>query len=532
MTLALASTIVLVLVSSFVHQGFYSDPADQLKTDLQYLAGQSPKPNDRIEPGPADISRDARKTLVYYAPGTPLAFLPFLSAGFTPAHAGRIVAVLAIASGSIGWACWFAGFDLPRSTVIAWALLVPWLRFSSNSLFLFAPDITIFATAPWVLLGALRAERATHARVAAAAAIGLAAGTLYIVKFSATFLTAGIFLWLAWETWHTDESTASKWQRLGAFAAAAAVPIVALSVMNQRSGGMVNILVSGHGGVWHWRFLVDAVGMPALTIADLDSLLSFLVLHPTHGLTEDRIWLSVLALPGGALLIALLLRGGERGRNASLARIVGVTSVVSLLAVWTVASNVSVEARHLASAGFAMLPLALAEGFAWSRESRAPMRRLLAAAAAVFVAAPLAYGVVSVFAKVWRYPSDYRPGPSGMYNPLLAPRDAAAVVELLNRDYDPATDLWYLVEPMTYLDLSGRAIVRHADFMTVSELREHFLTSRRLRIRALLPAKFEQNGKGEAIRGSFAGAGGWTRSSVSGAEYDEWTAIVEPGEGR
>ena len=140
--------------------------------------------------------------------------------------------------------------------------------------------------------------------------------------------------------------------------------------------------------------------------------------------------------------------------------------------------------------------------------------------------------MVSVFAKIWRYPADYRPAPSGVYNPLLAQSDAASVVDQLRRIYVPATDLWYLVEPVSALDVPGRTILRHADFTPIEDLREHFLTSRRIRVHALLPPRFEQNGKAEAIRGSFPQATGWTRQQVTGSEYDAWTTVLDPESGR
>ena len=104
-----------------------------------------------------------------------------------------------------------------------------------------------------------------------------------------------------------------------------------------------------------------------------------------------------------------------------------------------------------------MLPLALAEGRAWWRRSAsAPVRTLLAAAACAFVLVPFVYGIVSVFAKTWRYPAGYLPAASGIYNPLLAQHDAASAVRALARDFNSSTDVWYLTDPLTALDLPGR----------------------------------------------------------------------------
>ena len=531
--LTMVSTVAVIIVASRVEQSFYSDPALQMKTVLQYLAGESSRPNDLVRPDPEDVSRDVQETLVVWAPGTPLAFLPFVRAGLSPARAARAVAALALVAGSVGWVCWFAGFDLPVPVVFAFALAVPWMRSASNALFLFTPEILVFALVPWVLLGALAAERAPRARLVATAAIGLAAGALYIAKFSATFVTAGVFVWLMWRTLRVGKPGGQRNVRIVVFAAAAALPVAALSVLNHRNGGSANLVLATLGGHWQWVYIVHGIASPALAAADLDSLLAFLLMHPVHGVTQSVFWLSLAGLPGGVLLIVLAARARQPGARADLARVVFAVSVAAILVVWTLSTTVSIEARHVSSAGFTMLPLAIAEGRAWWRDAGVPVRRLLGALGCAFVIAPLAYGVVSVFAKAWRYPADYRPASSGMYNPLLAQHDAASVVETLRRDYDPTTDVWYLVEPLTALDLPGRSIIRHADFVALGALRrDRFATSRRIRVHALLPPRFEDNGKAAAIRGAFTQATGWSRSVIPGAEYDAWTAVLEPNGGR
>src|SRR6185295_14997658 len=95
--------------------------------------------------------------------------------------------------------------------------------------------------------------------------------------------------------------------------------------------------------------------------------------------------------------------------------------------------------------------------------------------------------------------------------------------------FDPSTDIWYLTEPLTALDLPGRAIVRHADFMQLALLRrDRFLTSRRMRVHVVMPPRFEDNGKGEAIRASFPQATAWSRTEIPAGEYVCWTAMLEP----
>jgi len=200
----LSALAVAAVAASRTDQSFYSDQALQMKTVLQFLGGESSRPNDWARPDYADLSRTAGEDLIVWAPGTPLAFLPFVRVGLSPARAARAVAVLALAAGSAGWACWFARFDLPDTMLFTFALVLPWMRFASNALFLYTSEILAFAIVPWILVGALAVERAKRGAIAGAAALGLAAGGLYIVKYSATFVTAGVMVWFAWRAWKSE----------------------------------------------------------------------------------------------------------------------------------------------------------------------------------------------------------------------------------------------------------------------------------------------------------------------------------------
>jgi len=538
MLAAALSAIVVCAIASRTHQSFYSDPAQQMKTALQFVAGASPAPNDWVRPDYDDLSRDVEEPLVVWAPGTPFAFVPFVRAGFGPAAAARSVAALALVLGAAGWARWCAAFDLPDAVVWFLAIGIGWLRFASNALFLYNAEILVFAAVPWVLIAAMAADRASGLRrPAAMALVGLAAGALYIVKYSATFVTAAVLTWLAWRSLRRDGSREGSLARrvapVAAAIAAAALPVVALSAWNRSHGGAANLMFATFGIRWDWAYLAHALAAPALTAGDLASPLAYVLMHPVHGFTQNASWLTAIGLPGGVLLAWFAIRPRVDGAPADLARTVFGVSLAAILLVWTLSTAVSVESRHLASAGFAMLPLAIAEGRArWPGAAR-PARIALAFAAVSFVGAPFAYGVVSVAAKAARYPPAYRTGPSGIYNPLLAGRDAASVAAALNVDCSADDDVWYLVEPLSSLDLAGRAIVRNADFIPVETLRlDRFRTSRRLRVRALLPPRFESNGKAAAIRASFPQAAQWSRSTIAGAEYDLWTAVLEPGNAR
>ncbi len=520
---AACSTMVLVAVASRTGQSLYSDPAAQFKTVQQVLSGESPRLNTWRRPDMDDLGRDSLQPLGWWAPGTPLVAFPLMRAGLSPAKTARALAIMTLLAGGAGWACWFALFDLPPAATLALSMLLPWTRDASNALFQFTAETLVFATVPWVLIGVLVAHR--RQGMVWWAAAGASAGLLYIVKYSASFVTAGVVLWLSWRAWHER----GRWpQVLLVFSAAAAAPIAALTIFNSRIGTS-NLLVASLGSQFSWPLLVHAAGLPGLAAADLDAVARWLVMHPTHGITQNPLWISAIGVPGGLLLIALTARRSVSSDAAALARaILGVT-LVAILGVWVVSTGVSVEARHVASASLCALPLALAEGW---RVGRSSSRACLAvsAACALYVVVPLLYGPMSVFAKVRRFPTDFHASTTGLYNPLLADTDVAGVVTRLQRDFHPDTDIWYLTDPLSALDLRGRTLMVHADFVAVDELRKYrFLaTSRPVRVHVLLPQRFEINGKGEVIRESFPQAIAWTHDAIPGSEYDRWVADLRP----
>jgi len=211
-----------------------------------------------------------------------------------------------------------------------------------------------------------------------------------------------------------------------------------------------------------------------------------------------------------------------------LSRDVLVTISAVFLAVMTVFSARAMEARYIAAIAIALIPAALECAFTVAPGFSRVSRGILLAAGICYLAIPIAYGGFSVAGKIARTPTAYRAGPSGVYNPLFASMDAASAAASLRADFDPASDLWYLTEPFTAMDLPGRVILRHADFLPTDKLIENFQTSKPVRVHLLLPPWFEQNGKGSIIRGEFLGATNWSSRTLPGMNYIEWTATL-PG---
>jgi hypothetical protein len=501
----------------------YSDPAYQVKAVQQMLGGESPDVHTLAEPDADDLSRDRGERLSWWAPGTQLAAEPLMKAGLPVATVARVLAALALVAGAVGWIWWFGLFEVPAPALVALAVLFPWIRYASNALFQYTSEILVFATVPWVLLAALAADRS--GRRLRWFLAGILAGGLYVVKYSASFVSAGILLWVAVRA--LRERRRGIWGLVAAVGGTA-IPVLLLTAIN-RAGGTANLLTASVVVRFDWRNLVHVLALPALALSDLDAVLRFLLMHPSRRVMENLLWLSLFGLPGGVLLVWLVARRPALAEPAALAQAVLAATMASILAVWTISNGVSIEARHVTAGAFTVLPFALGEGLRlWGTSGRSA-RLALSVACAGYVLLPLLYGPVSVAAKAWRYPSGFRPASSGLYNPLLSEGDLLAVVDRLERDFDPSSDVWYLTEPMTSLDLKGRAIIRDADFLKLEELRrDRFRTTRAVRVHVLLPPRFESSGKGEVIRTSFPQAAAWRHDTIPGSQYDRWVADLRP----
>ncbi len=551
--IVVASSLVLLLMVVQTPQGLYSDPAWQLKSLQQYLLEGAPSPNHLVQPRPEDLSRDQIDWITWWPPGTQILALPFMSAGFSLGGTIRLIASICLMAGAIGWYRWFRMFDLPPWLLITFAVGLPWMRYASNALFLYSAEIFVYAITPWLLFMLYHLGEKSGARglttwwYARCMLIGVVLGATYLFKYSLLFVAMGGVVYLGikfvrWgrPQWHGEpvrEAVAHRY-RLGRSMLRAAdvrglfavgvlflVPIVGLSWLNAELGAGMNSAAQTIGVHWSFEHVVHLLASPGLAAADADAPLRYLLLHPEHGIVSDTRWLAAAGLPAGVMLLWLVFRPRSSGGPGLLAQTVLVVSMGGMLAVWMFSGAASYEARHVAGASIAALPLALREGQRVWRVCGRWGQKVLGTIVLAYVAVPLLYGMVTVPAKVARTPGAYRVGPSRIYNPLLAALDVERVRDAVLRSFDPTTDVWYLTEPMSALDLPGRAIIRHADFVSPAVLaRDEFYTSRTLKVHALLPAHFDA--KAEIIRGSFPQARSWHRVEIAGSDYTLWTAAL------
>ncbi len=508
-------------------QGLYSDPAWQLRSLQQFLRAESPTPNHLVQPAPEDLGRDRDEWIFWWPPATQIAVAPLVELGFSLGGSLRLVSALCLLLGGLGWLEWFRLQRLGWGWALPLAALFPWMRYAGNSLFFYSAEVLVFCCAPWALIvtdcvGSRLRERGSHR---SAWLLGLGLGALYLVKYSLLLLSLGCLAYLVALIWRSPALPGGR-LRVSVWVVAGFVVVPAtLSLFNRLLGSAANLVTGTLGPNLGLEPFLFVLANPALALTDAGAFWSFLLLHPRHGLLPNEIALGWVGLPGGIVLVWLLARK-RATRNEWLPLAVLLTALSALITIWLVSHSVSYEPRHCASAAFAILPLIIRRATrAWEEKPGLPWKAVLGIFAVLYVGGPLAYGVVSVFAKVARTPSDYVSGASGVFNPLLADQDVKTVRAQLLEGFEEERDIWYLTDPVTALDVPGRALIRHADFLTLPQIRaETFRSGSALGVRLLLPASFEENGKGPAIRRSFPQARSWQVRRISGSVCLLWIA--------
>lgn len=527
--LAFLSSLLIVLAVSRTPQSLFADPSWQMKALQQYLVGQAPTFNTLVQANPRDISQDVRQWVSWGPIGTNVLLYPLLRIGLTMGAAVRVLATVALILGSIGFGYWVRTFRLPQWLSIALVIAIPWIRYANLWLFQYAAEGLVFAVCPWLLVTAFRLrsrwidqERPSQPFLAG---FGLLLGFAYWMKYSAVFISAGVLVHLGLTAWRQRGRT---WRDLAIVSGTFVFVVGILNVLNHSMGAAMNAVTEHPSFVLDWSLPFKFVGLMAMAMADADGLARYVLFHPGEALLPfNYLTLCYLGLPGGLLLFWLLLRR-HSNPTLRLSRDLLVTVSALFPGVMTIFSARAMEARYIAAIGIALIPAALESAFDLAPKFRPSIRGILLTAAACYLAVPMAYGALSVVGKIARTTSTYRTGPSGLYNPLFASADAKSPLIELIADFKTDSDIWYLTEAFTALDLPGRVILRHADFLSAAGLSETFQTSKAIRVHLLLPPWFEQNGKGPLIRGEFSGARNWSSRILPEMSYVEWTATL-PG---
>jgi len=528
---ALASSVTILLLVARTPQALYSDPAWQLKALQQYLAGEAKSFNNLAQPDPHDLSVNSSEWISWWPLGTNILVYPLLRARISMGLAVRCLAAFALVAGSVGFGYWLSFFRLPRWMAITLAVGIPWIRYANLGLFSYAAEALVYGIAPWIVLGVLQLRNRwicepTKASPLLATGVGLLLGSAYWLKYSAVFTSLGAIVYLL-ATARTLRKRSGVTSDLVIVVSGFVALVAALNILNRTMGAAMNSVTQAFSVHFDWQLPANVVGLFAMAMADADGLWRYVLFHPGHAwVAFSYTYLCLIGLPGGLVLLWLLFRSSEE-ETFRLARYIFLTSVGAFVLVMIVFGARAYEARYVSAIGIVLIPVVIQSALQlWPQTSRLT-RIVLILSGAFYIAVPTLYGATSVWGKVRRTPH-YTSGPSHLYNPLLANNDAKTAVNNLLADFRPDTDVWYLTEPVSAMDLPGRAILRHSDFLSVEQLkRDNFRTNAPIRVRLLLPPSFEQNGKGQIIRDSFPQAQRWKTITVRDTNYVLWTAELK-----
>jgi hypothetical protein len=531
-TLAALSLVLVLLLTWRVPQGVHEDQAKQLRALREHVSGVSPTINDMVQPDETDLSRDRRTWIVWWSPGTQLLVYPGFAAGLSLGASVRVVSVLCLILGVIGWLRWFGCFDLPRGVMMGTAVLLPFLHSFSDNLYLYLQDFANIAVTPWLLLMVL-ALAMREGPLPAWFGAGLALGLTYVIKYSFVFVGLSCVVFLVITQWR-------RLPRACLLVTGFAIPVIVLSSLNRHFGGAVNSAALLRGGSRaHPGDLVALIGDPPMAAAGAGAIVDKLERARPALRLAGNLLPACFGVAGGIVLLWLVVRTARSEQlratmAARLAIVVFVGTLVLIDAVWMLSPTAADYVwRYLIQSTLAILPVAYVAGAdAWRRGGVAP-RVILAGAVTLYLAIPVAYGVTSLADKAWRQPGSYQLGPSGLANPWLAfedPRsdDVKTVESRIIDRFAPTTDVWYAYDAITALDLPGRVWTELTPPLGEAKIYRQFRSSTRLRITALLPPVLETDGQGAATRAQFLGAGPWSRTAITGSQYDVWTTVLEP----
>jgi hypothetical protein len=529
-----ALVLIIVVVGFGAAQGIDSDAGWQFRAAQQYFDGSSSTINTLVSPDQKDLTTMTRQWISWWAPGNGLIISALLKLHLTLGQAARLMGILCLISGTLGWSLWIGLFQLPRWLQAALASLLPWTLYAHNALFFYGAESLLFGTVPWVLLLAYKAFTGSPTAIrefGIASLSGVSLGLLYVLKYSGVFVAVGVLGCLGIQAlvsfW--SERGARRFQRLVAVAICAVccgVLVLAVNSINTKYSNTANLLTASWsvglsfkpplvvlGNVALAPFSADAPGRHVLSIGAIKSVFGY-----------SEFLLAMTGIPGGLLLL-FALWGKPNHPAAHLAYWVLLASALCLTGILLV-SPVSYEARHIESGSLAILPCAFERGLnLWAKSRK--LRLALALCIGFYVLAPFLFGMAAVAAKTSRH-ARHRPGPSGLYNPLLSPDDVGASRSILLDGFNAESDIWYVMHPLPALDLPGNVLIKRADDLSVIQLRsDRFYTSRPMRVRVVLPMEFEENDKAAAIREGFNQAVEWKRCP-SAPTTSCWAARLEP----
>jgi hypothetical protein len=504
--------------------GLNSDPGWGIVAAEQFLIGRSPTPLDMVEADPIALTQDRVGRVAWWPPSYQLAPLAFRALGLDWGNALRATFVVGWLAGGLAWALVFARTIGTGPALFAVMALFLLLRFSHADASIYSGgEFLLWAAAPSVVLVNLMALTEHRARRGWAAAAGALTPWLFLVKFNAAFTILGLgaaWTWLLIRRW----IGLSHWVTYAVCGCAGSAAIIALGFPSGTTTFDPDVQLR-LSWVVLWPF-----GSALFAATDWDSLLRWLLQHPSSPLLTDRHFEIIYAMFAVPVLIAvgLSVRAAwkEPVTAPAVARIVALTcfTVAAALLAFIAAESRSylMYARYLRVESLLVLPLVLAALIDVSR-SGSPRRRAAAALAIlVLLVVPAAYGASALVTKGWlRAGAGQRLVADGgiRYDFFRSGEDVPRILAELKTRVEPEV-LLYLPSPELGLAFADRRfVIRHADFVPIEELSAaRFAGVPPSGVALLVPEHFTGNGKLAAIQQSFSELHHWTRIPLTSTE--------------
>ncbi|WP_439638028.1 hypothetical protein, partial [Spirulina sp.] len=207
--IALFNLTLLFAISWHIPYYISDDAAVLLKSAQQLSQGVTPWLQSLTLPSATDIAQDTQTWIVWYPPGMTLLYYPLIALGLPLGIAARITSYLLLISGSLGWLAIAKHFKIPQPVQIVLACTLPLYALSvGGAVRLWNSELPPFGLLPWLYLYGLHLIAHWQAQAASLrfrktaldiATIGILAGSVYWVKYSAVTAAFALCIYLVIE---------------------------------------------------------------------------------------------------------------------------------------------------------------------------------------------------------------------------------------------------------------------------------------------------------------------------------------------
>jgi hypothetical protein len=523
---------ILSLVALFVQSpGIYSDPAWGIFAAEQHHLGISPDFRTARQADPSNLQKDIDGVVSWWSPLYQGAPYVFRRLGLSWGHSVQITVLLSWVVSALGWGLYFARWrPLLNERWMPWLILMFLMfRYSHGSFHMYdGGEFQLLAAFPWVLLLNMQAMTVPGAGKGSVYSLlaGMASAGLFLIKYSSLLLTLGLgAAWLMLAVRHSV-----RWNRVGGFVIGSCISFFLIHAAGVPGGqtpadplGPAPSLVTF---IWPWSSL-------PLAMTDLDSLLRWLFIHPTHPILTDDGLIFLNALVLGMVLVFIRLNWNLVRRDSldflqrdpclkAIVVILPLTILLLLIALLLRRAAISVDARHLRIPALLLMPWLFCACLSMIERARG-LRRIAAALffAGMFVV-PAAYGGMTLVDKAFR--RSMKTGAlvnnQGIRLDLLGANANAREFhrEIMGLSQERAMPL-YFTSPDLALDFADcRIILRLPEFMSLQEIAEDsFRGVPEKGVGLVLPDASDESGRLRMIQDTFRDVHRWERIRLTSA---------------